>query len=67
MNNASLMISNFIQITSFSPMCEHLQIRANDHRMDNMNDYQVIGHFFVKPYKCDSPSPKCESTIIIQK
>jgi hypothetical protein len=50
MNNASSTISNFTQMTSFSPMCEHLQIRANDHRMDNVNDNQVMGHFFVKPY-----------------
>jgi hypothetical protein len=46
MNNASSTISNFTQISSFSPMCEHLQIRANDRRMDNVNNDQVMGHFF---------------------
>jgi hypothetical protein len=66
MNNVSLIV-NFTQITFFSPMCEHLQIRANDHRMNNVNCYQVMGHFFVNPYHRDSPSPKCESTIIVQK
>jgi len=31
-------------------MCECLQIWANGHRVDNVNNYQVMGHFFVKPY-----------------
>jgi len=50
MNNASLMIINFTQMTYFNFMCEHLQIWANGHRVDNVNNYQVTGHFFVKPY-----------------